>query len=218
MSVQQASSNEGQTSGGVRGLLESATFYESFQRIMGKQQLRQEFVDTYVRPSADLSIVDVGCGPGDLAPHCAPASYTGVDTSERYITAAERRFGAHGRFFCGTVAELDEPGTFDVAVMVGVLHHLDDATATAVIDEIRTALVPGGRFVALEPHFHAGQHPVSKTLIRMDRGNNVRDESGYTALLDGFDVTIDPRDDMFRVPYSLLILEATLAGGPSRTT
>ncbi len=201
----------GQTTTGIRRLLSSATIYEHFQRLMGKTALRDEFAQKYVRPAADLRILDVGCGPGDMARHCAPAEYVGVDMSQKYIDSAISRFGADGDFYCVPLEQLSEDERdFDVAICIGVLHHLTDPVVRSISAEVHRRLRPGGRFIALEPHFHDGQHPVSKALISMDRGQNVRTQEGYESLLaPEFDVTTHHENNMFRVPYSLVILEAT---------
>jgi len=202
---------DGQPTSGIRRLLSSASIYENFQRLMGKTALRDEFAQKYVRPTKGMRVLDVGCGPGDMTQHCAPAAYVGVDMSQKYIDSANSRFGTDGKFHCVPLEQLDEAEReFDVAICIGVLHHLTDQVVQSMSKEVHRRLRPGGRFVALEPHFHDGQHPVSKALISMDRGQNVRTQQQYESLLEAdFDVTTQHENDMFRVPYSLVILEAT---------
>jgi len=203
---------EGQTTTGIRSILSSATMYENFQRLMGKTALRDEFTEKYIRPTSDMRLLDVGCGPGDMAPHVRPATYVGVDMSQKYIDAASERYGDDGSFHCVPLEALDADQTdFDVAICVGVLHHLTDAVVESMAAEVARRLRPGGRFIALEPHFHDDQHVVSKTLISMDRGQNVRTQDEYESLLTKhFDVETHHENQMFRVPYSLVILESTL--------
>lgn len=200
---------DGQTTSGLRRILSSAAVYESFQRLMGKSALRDEFASKYIRPTEGMRVLDVGCGPGDMAAHCSPATYVGVDMSDKYIDAARSRFGDRATFHCAPLEQLaDTERDFDVAICVGVLHHLADPVVRSMSAEIASRLRPGGRFVALEPHFHDGQHPISRSLIRMDRGQNVRTKAAYEDLLrTDFEVTTYIENDMFRVPYSLVILD-----------
>ncbi len=120
------------------------------------------------------SVVDVGCGTGEMAP-IVPAGchYLGVDLSEDNLRTARDWHSAPGREF----RQLDltkDPlpgGPFDVALMVAILHHMDDATTDAVL----TQLVPQVRkrivvmdFIAMEGN------PVQRMWAALDQGKHVR--------------------------------------------
>lgn len=73
------------------------------------------------------SVLDVGCGCGDLYPllHAQGISgYLGIDTNEEYLAAAHQRFddpnAGCGMFMEGTVGEGDW-GLWDIVVAVEVL-------------------------------------------------------------------------------------------------
>ncbi|HEX8695039.1 MAG TPA: class I SAM-dependent methyltransferase [Longimicrobium sp.] len=110
-----------------------------------------------LRPAAGEYVLDVGCGPGALAPHVAAAGarYTGVDASRRLIAFARRHHGAHGRFLVGDATRLRElpelgEGAFDAAVFLLSIQDIDpleDALACAA-----WSLRPGGRVVLLMTH------------------------------------------------------------------
>jgi SAM-dependent methyltransferase len=110
-----------------------------------------------LHPAPGEQVLDLGCGPGVLAPHVAAAGarYTGVDASPRLIRFARRHHGAHGRFFVGDATRLSESpglaaGSFDAAVFllsIQDIDPLDDALACAA-----WALRPGGRVVVLMMH------------------------------------------------------------------
>ena len=57
----------GETNTGLRALLTSPAIYEAVQRLMGAEQGRRAFVATYMAPKAGDRILDVGCGPAELA-------------------------------------------------------------------------------------------------------------------------------------------------------
>ena len=110
-----------------------------------------------LRPAAGEHVLDVGCGPGVLAPHAARAGarYTGVDASRRLVAFARRHHGAHGRFVEGdatrlrTLPELAE-GAYDAAAFLLSIQDIDpleDALASAA-----WALRSGGRVAILMTH------------------------------------------------------------------
>ncbi len=110
-----------------------------------------------LQPSAGEQVLDIGCGPGVLAPHVARAGarYTGVDASRKLIRFARRHHGAHGCFVEGDATRLAqsaavEAGGFDaVAFLLSIqdIDPLEDALASAA-----EALREGGRMVLLMTH------------------------------------------------------------------
>lgn len=110
-----------------------------------------------LRPAAGEHVLDLGCGPGVLAPHVARAGarYTGVDAGHRLIAYARRHHGAHGRFAVGDATRLRElpeagEGAYDAVVFLLSIQDIDpleDALASAA-----WALRSGGRVVLLMTH------------------------------------------------------------------
>src|SRR5690606_18166086 len=104
--------------------------------------------------------------------------------SAEYVIASRDRYGERGEFRVGGIEALRaEDGPFERAVALGVLHHLDDAEARALLAGARAALAPGGWLVTIDGCFAPGQHPLARHLLRQDRGRHVRDREGYVALL-----------------------------------
>jgi len=110
-----------------------------------------------LRPSAGEHILDVGAGPGVLAPKIAAAGahYTGVDASPRLLTYARQRHGGCGRFLLGDAAHLAAlaelgPGSFDGAVFMLSVQDMDPLDAA--LASAAWALRRGGRLVLLITH------------------------------------------------------------------
>jgi SAM-dependent methyltransferase len=108
-------------------------------------------------PIGGERILDIGAGPGVLAPLIAErgAQYVGVDASEKLIQFARSHHGRHGRFVCGDAGRLAalpqlRGGSFDAAVFV--LSIQDMAPLDGVLGSAAWALRPGGRVVILMTH------------------------------------------------------------------
>ena len=167
---------------------------------------------TVIRPEVGSRILDIGCGPGDIVDYLPRGvHYVGVDGSEKYIASARARFGPRAKFECATIAPgfASRFGGFDIAMANGVLHHLDDTEALALLHAARDAIGKRGRFVSLDGCFVAGQSPVAKWLIRHDRGKFVRSPQAYVDLArQAFgDVKPHVRHDLNRFPYTHFIME-----------
>jgi SAM-dependent methyltransferase len=176
-------------------------------------------VRDYLRPLPTDRILDIGCGPASiLASLPASVEYVGFDPSPRYIEAAQKRFGPRGTFVVGvaTRENLPQYPPFNLALAVGVLHHLDDEAARELIELAFANLQTGGKLVTLDGCFTERQSAVARSLLRMDRGRYVRDAEHYKRLaLDAFtQVELDVRTDLLRIPYTHAILTAHKGAGP----
>jgi SAM-dependent methyltransferase len=110
-----------------------------------------------LEPQAGEQILDIGCGPGVLAPFIAKAGarYTGVDASEKLIRYAREHHGAGNRFLVGDARRLSalaglDQGRFDAAAFLLSLHDMDPLDP--VLASAAWALRDGGRVVMLMTH------------------------------------------------------------------
>jgi ubiquinone/menaquinone biosynthesis C-methylase UbiE len=102
-----------------------------------------------LRVGQGLRTLDLGCGPGAFADLFDGDDYVGADLNARYIEHAQRH--CKGTFLVSDARKVDLPeGRFDQVLIFGLLHHLSDPDARAVLAEARRLLVPGGRILAIE--------------------------------------------------------------------
>jgi ubiquinone/menaquinone biosynthesis C-methylase UbiE len=106
-------------------------------------------------------VVDIGCGPGVAVRHAARvgAAVTGVDPAPvmlrvaRLLTPSRRNV----RYLEGVAEALPVPDhSANVVWSIASVHHWTDLDAA--LEEVRRALEPGGRFVAIERRTIAGAH------------------------------------------------------------
>ena len=123
-----------------------------------------------------LSLLDYGCGAGDLirvlAGLGAQASFTGCDVSVGMLAEAARRWPATaGPAPAWTPQDGARTpfadGTFDVATVSAVLHHVPVAERPAVYAELGRVLRPGGRLYVFEhnPRNPLVRHVIARTPI-----------------------------------------------------
>jgi 2-polyprenyl-3-methyl-5-hydroxy-6-metoxy-1,4-benzoquinol methylase len=182
-----------QVTTGIRAILSHPMAYEAVQRIMGAKKGRTRIVREFLRPFPGMRILDLGCGMAEiLGALPTDVSYVGYDMSAEYISAARRKYAGRGTFHCRPLehAEVATLDRFDLVMGIGVLHHLDDATARQFVRIASAALNPDGRIYTLDPCFAARQNPIARFLISRDRGQNVRDPEGYQALLQGLELKV----------------------------
>jgi len=194
---------------GLRGILNHPLIYRCMQWLVGAERLRRH-VAGLIDPTPGLRVLDIGCGPADLLAWLPGVDYVGFDSNSDYIAAAQSRFGARGRFFQQELHSDSQLqlGQFDRIVAVGLLHHLDDASALRLFELAAERLRPGGRLITVDCCWKDDQHPLARWLISRDRGQNVRSQEGYRDLARGQfpQVTTSYRHNLLHIPYSHTLL------------
>jgi len=130
-------------------------------------------------------VLDVGCGTGEFSSLFDPRGYLGVDESERYVHFARRRNPRH-RFECADVIAWPGSGeTFGLVLVNGVLHHADDATATAILRAGLAHAAPGARVLVIEDAELPGAGLATRLVHRLDAGDFIRAPEAWRTLVAG---------------------------------
>lgn len=194
----------------LRSILEIPWAYQMWNHFVGADWSRQELVTRYICPRKNEKLLDIGCGPGNMVPYLPEVEYVGFDSNSEYIAQAKKSF-PQLRLLCGRVEDESLPAfeRFDIAIAIGVVHHLEDTEASQLFRLAHQALKEGGRLITLDGVWTEDQSPVAKFLLRRDRGRFVRNKEAYIALASQYFLTVGAtvRHDMLRIPYSHLILE-----------
>lgn len=191
--------------------------YSAFQELLGGVKSTQRFIREIVRPAPGMTVLDVGCGPAPLFPYLQDVDYTGIDLNQRSIDHARALYGNRGRFFAGDVSN-GIPGSnsnFDLIIVSGLLHHLDDDQAGRLFASLVGLLKPLGRIVTFDNVWLPRQNPIAKLVNALDSGMNVRTPAEYVSLLDDLPLHVEQRvyRDMLRIPYDHFCM--TLKHSPS---
>jgi SAM-dependent methyltransferase len=181
-------------------------------RVVGGIDMRQLY--ELLAGDASRVVLDVGCGTGDALNHLTGFDrYLGVDTDPVAIEAARARFGARS----GVSFECRELHAADVAdlaptgvVLSGVLHHLSNTDAEAVL-----RLASGSprlvRVATSDIVFLPGA-AFNNVLAMLDRGRFCRDPDAYAAVARRAGLEVDSgmivgsAPDSDRVRYWIMAL------------
>ena len=123
-----------------------------------------------------LSLLDYGCGAGDLmrvlAELGARAAFSGCDVSTGMLTEAAKRWPGDLEAAPSLAAQDGArtpfaDGQFDIATVSAVLHHVPIAERPAVYAELGRVLKPGGRLYVFEhnPRNPLVRHVIARTPI-----------------------------------------------------
>jgi SAM-dependent methyltransferase len=156
------------------------------------------------------SVLDVGCGIGQYG-HVTAGAYLGIDLTERYIQRAEQRYRHQPQrtFRTADVMSLEsEQQTFDIVLMVDILHHLDDSVCESLL--AIAARLSRRYVVSLEPVAEQSNR-VGRWIVAHDRGAYVRSLAAYDRLLERSSLLVERSEELRLGPIDT---RAVLAAAP----
>ena len=135
---------------------------ELFTEVKARLLLRA--ADRLLGPPADLSVLDVGCGPGltDAFLTGNFGSVAGVDISPPMVERARRANpSATYNVYDGRRLPF-RTGSFDLAFAICVLHHIDRPDRASFAAEVARVTRPGGVVAILE---HNPLNPLTRLVV-----------------------------------------------------
>jgi cyclopropane fatty-acyl-phospholipid synthase-like methyltransferase len=194
----------------IRSVLANPAAYNLWWNAVGGAAWAKVLVSEYVRPNVGARILEIGCGPGTIARYLPQTEYVGFDVSAKYIEMAQKRF-PQAQFVCERVSQftLAKERSFDAALALGIVHHLDDQEATQLFQIAYDALNFGGKLITFDGVWTGDQSPAARWFLARDRGEHIRSEAEYVKIASQVfaNVRATVRHDLLRIPYTHLILE-----------
>lgn len=194
-------------------ILNNPCFFRIFNFLVADKHSRTEFVANYILPKKGDRVLDIGCGFGDIIEYLPDVDYMGFDSNRKYINAAKKRYPKRGTFSLQEISRemIGLYTDFDIALAIGVLHHLPDETALILFELAKWALKPTGRLVTIDGCFMENQSKIAQFLLKKDRGDFVRTQDAYLSLasLVFKNIKVHIRKDLLRVPYTHIIMECS---------
>lgn len=152
----------------------------SFDYLVVKKIIRK-FLDT----KGTKSILDLGCGTGYLAPFFSKNFYLGIDIDKNLIAYAKEHQKGYS-FLHQDATKVKLKKKFDIVLVVGVIHHLNDKDAVKFVNTIKSHLKSGGKVLIIEaiPPLISWNIP-GQILRYMDKGAFIRSVNDYKKFFKG---------------------------------
>jgi SAM-dependent methyltransferase len=167
--------------------LNKTYFYLFIQKIMGGKTAREKIIKNN-QIKKNCNILDIGCGPAYVLDFLKKKSlkYFGYDTELNHIEYAKKKFlNKNHHFFCKKFNELElnKLPKFDYVFLFGIIHHLNNAELKKIIFLIKKVLKKNGKLLILDNVLINKQNIIARILIKLDKGNHIRNLSDYEVLL-----------------------------------
>lgn len=179
--------------------------YQAIQKLMSGNSFREKFLKENVKDK-NLKILEVGCGSAEILKYIPVNEYYGYDIDPRSIQAAKQNHPYENCYFFNKKLEkkdISKLPNFDLILLFGILHHLNDTQAKKILDLCRKKMKKDAKLLILDPIFTSNQNIFARLLIKSDRGLNVRKEDEYLNLFKkNFKNVKSKITNQFFVPYT----------------
>jgi SAM-dependent methyltransferase len=195
---------------GIRKILNLTFVYRLYQLLVKKNWSDKYYVDHYVKPFQNCSILDIGCGNGHFLKYYPNSTtYYGFDMNPNYIKDAEDTFKNKGIFICGSASDFNFPKDlkFDIVTANAIFHHLTDEELEKIFKNAANVLKEGGCLVSLDPVYIPNQNFISKYMISKDRGQNIRNKEDFEVISSKYFSRMESsyEDNFYIFPFDLII-------------
>jgi 2-polyprenyl-3-methyl-5-hydroxy-6-metoxy-1,4-benzoquinol methylase len=130
--------------------------YNAFKKYQGRLLTDERLLTALylARPIPDISILDIGCGRGELCYALAQlgANVTGIDYSSFAISIAEKTFydaieKDKLKFICNDFLQFNFDKKFDRIIATDFIEHIEKTQCDLVLRKVAGLLKPGGLFI-----------------------------------------------------------------------
>lgn len=184
----------------LRNVLANPTAYHHIRNAVTGGLPFKQWVKLYGLTNPKERVCDLGCGPCDIlryvAPDAKPEFYLGIDISEEYLHAARERadgIGLNADFIAMDLSriptdsdlrqrlvDLLERHRITRVLLLGVIHHIDDASALTTINLVHQASTV--QSLVTQDVIRLPGRWINNRFCAMDRGEHIRTEAQYDAL------------------------------------
>jgi len=180
--------------------------YIFLQKLMSATSVRKNFVKVHIKK--DFNVIDVGSGLSTIIEGLPSINYYGYDINRAHIKYAKKKyFKKNFHFYCKRLTKNEILGLpkFDCALLLGIVHHLNDNEFKTMISLIKKSLKKNGKILILDNVITQKQNFISKFLIKRDKGDNIRNLNQFKLILNKYFSKIKYKINHQRfIPYTWL--------------
>jgi SAM-dependent methyltransferase len=197
-------------------IFDAPALYSFFQNLVPTKEGTEIARRAIIGDFKEGDVLDFGCGNGQLSELFPESNYLGIEPLSKCVTRAQELFGDKSgkrRFEIGDETSLTalNSNSFDLVLMIGVLHHISDHQSQFALREIHRVLRTSGRLFLIDPVYHPAQSWLSQRIVSLDRGIHVREHENYMALIRNYfpKAQFELHSNLLRIPYDHIYCSAT---------
>lgn len=187
-------------------LISNKYIYIFLQKIMSATTVRKNFVKRHIKKN--YNVIDVGSGLSTILEGLPKINYYGYDINSSHIKHAKKKYSKKNyHFYCKIFSknEISKLPRFDCALLLGIVHHLNDKEFLEIIRLIASSLKKNGKILILDNVITSKQNFISRFLIKSDKGDNIRNLNQFKLILSKYFSKIQYKiNHQIFIPYTWL--------------
>ena len=171
----------------IINLIQSPAIYQFQQKIGGMEEFYKNIINSEVNLNQIKNVLDIGCGLGSHSEFFdKDSNYIGIDLNIKRVNYAIEKYQSTNRVFeCSSINNLKTNLEFDLAILIGVIHHLSNKEIEDFVSDLKSSTLKINKLIILDPVKIPKQKLLSKILQKLDVGANIKLQHEYTKFYDG---------------------------------
>jgi len=188
-------------------IIHSPKVWNYVQKFFGDNTQKMKlYRSVIVKPG---KIMDFGCANGNTFPIFSDSKYYGCDIDENMINDAKEVYSKfrNAHFICCDINQHHFPTSeFDNILFALTGHHMDNRTLLKSFSSLSKLIKAGGTIHYFDSlNSPSKDHPITKALIKMDRGGHIRTIQEYANLRKQLDkILLINKQKIFQVTGAIL--------------
>jgi len=169
----------------INKIFTNEAFFYLFRKLIHKDfKKEKEIIKTNLNFARQIVVLDFGCGIGQFSTVFNNDIYYGIDNDRICVEFAKKKF--KGEFILNKTNKIPfNSETFDLVLILNTFHHLSDSDISPILTEVKRVLKKHGKLFVLDViSVRSQQNPISRFMLRMDRGKFARDFEEMRAVLE----------------------------------
>lgn len=149
---------------------------------IGSYRLRMPLIKKYALKIGNESILDVGCGTGEMSIY-TKGDYLGIDLDQNYIDFAKNKFTTGNHKFVrkdlNTFKSTDKK--YEVGLLIDLTHHITDKELVSLLTKLNTLITKD--IIICDPIKQMKSNYFGQLLTNIDRGRFIRQKNHEITLI-----------------------------------
>lgn len=191
----------------MKRILKIPQFYKFYINLIGGKKFFKNYVEKYVSPKENQTILELGCGSGNILYYLPKTiDYTGLDLNSKCIKYCKKKFPSF-EFLIKDVSDFNLNKTFDIIFSEGIMACLSDEQIEKMLKNICKHSKKDTKIILSDMNFCKENTKLQNFFLKQERGKYLRSTKDFIKIYSKFNNEFEIKEiietrSAFKIPNS----------------